>query len=67
VNTFKSTPRKDQSLCKRCTFLVDLEASEEQLCDGGNFLLKDFPIYINFNLVGEIKELPCFYQAKLFR
>jgi hypothetical protein len=47
--------------------LVDVEASEEHLCDGVNFLLKDFPIDIHFNLAGEMKEFPCLHQAKLFR
>jgi hypothetical protein len=47
--------------------LVDLEDVEEQLCEGVNFLVKDYLSDISITLAGEMKEFPCLYQAKLFR
>jgi hypothetical protein len=68
INLKKRAPTYSYShVAKMYTFLVDSEASEEQLCAGVNFLVEEHPDNININLDGEMKELPCLYEAKLFR
>jgi hypothetical protein len=37
------------------THQVDLEASEELLCEGVNLLMKDYPKDVAMDLAGEIK------------
>jgi hypothetical protein len=43
-------------VAEKCSFLVDLHSSEEQLCDAVTAIIKEYPNDVDMNLLGELKH-----------